>query len=117
MTWLIHILIDSLVLLLASKAMPSVQVKSFKTALLVALFVGIVSFLIGWLFTLILNVATLGIFFFLGLGVVTRIISNAIIIEIADQFSSGFKTDGFMPSLYLAIIIAIVGGLVDYFLF
>jgi len=114
MGWILHLLINAAVLLGASKVMPKVHVKSFGTAVFVAILIGILSFLIGWLFTLILNVASLGIFYFLGIGIITRIIANAIVIEIVDQISSGFKTEGFMPSLWLAIILAIVGALVDY---
>lgn len=117
MQWLIHILIDAIVLLVAARMMSTVQVRDFKTALIVALIVGVLSFLIGWLLTLILNVATLGVFFFTGLGFITRIIANAIIIEITDKMSSGFNTKGFVPSLILAVIIAFVGSLVDLILF
>lgn len=115
--WLIHILVDALVLLVAAKLMSSVEMRNFGTAVIVALVVGVLSFLIGWLLTLILNIATLGIFYFTGLGFIIRIIVNAIIIEIADQMSSGFNTKGFTPSLILAVIIAIVGSVVDAFLF
>ena len=117
MEWLIHIIIDALVLLVAAKLMSTVQVRNFTTAIIVALIIGVLSFLIGWLLTLILNIATLGIFYFTGLGFIIRIIVNAIIIEIADKMSSGFNTKGFTPSLILAVIIALVGAIVDGFLF
>ncbi|WP_037320486.1 phage holin family protein [Salegentibacter sp. Hel_I_6] len=115
--WVVHIVIDALVLLAAANMMPKVHLKGFKTAIIVALTIGILSFLLSWLLTLLLNVATLGIFYFLGLGFITRVIAYAIIIELADQFSSDFKTEGFLPSLWLAIFIAIVGGIVDAILF
>lgn len=115
--WLIHILVDAVVLLVAAKVMSSVQVRSFSTALLTALGIGVLSFLIGWLLTLILNVATLGLFYFVGLGFITRVIANAVVIEIVDQMSSGFNTKGFTPSLILAVIIALVGSIVDALLF
>lgn len=114
--WLIHILIDSLVLLAAAKMMSGVELKGFKTAIIVALMIGVLSFFLSWLFTLILNVATLGIFYFLGLGFITRTIAYAIIIELADKLSSDFKTRGFLPSLWLAIILALVGAIVDAFI-
>ena len=114
---LVHLLVDALVLIIAAKAMSSVQVRSFGTAIWVAILIGIFSLLIGWLLTLILNIATLGIFYFTGLGFIIRIIVNAIIIEIVDKLSKGFNTKGFMPSLILAILIALVGSIVDYFLF
>ena len=40
-----------------------------------------------------------------------------IIIEIADQLSSGFKTEGFLPSLWLAVILAFFGSIIDAMLF
>ncbi|MDT0644176.1 phage holin family protein [Zunongwangia sp. F363] len=115
--WLLHIVIDAAVLLAAAKMMSKVELKGFKTALLVALIIGVLSFLLSWLLTAILNIATLGIFYFLGLGFITRIIAYAIIIEIADKISDDFRTVGFAPSLWLAIILAVVGAIVDAILF
>src|SRR6056297_2334330 len=112
--WLFHILIDSAVLLAAASILPKVELKGYKTAIIVALLIGVLSFFLSWILTAILNVATLGIFYFLGLGFITRIIAYALIIELADKLSTGFKTHGFLPSLWLAIIIAIVGAIVDW---
>ena len=112
--WLIHILVDSVVLLAAASAFPKVELKGFKTAIIVAFMIGILSFFLSWILTVILNIATLGIFYFLGLGFVTRVIAYAIIIELADKLSKDFKTHGFMPSLWLAILLAAVGALVDW---
>ncbi len=115
--WIIHILIDALVLLIAANFMSKVHLKGFKSALIVALIIGILSFLLSWLLTAILNIATLGIFYFLGIGFVTRVIAYAIIIEIADKLTSDFKTEGFWASIWLAVLIAIIGGIVDAILF
>lgn len=115
--WIVHILIDALVLLAAANMMPKVHLKGFKTAIIVALIIGVLSFLLSWILALLLNIATLGILYFLGLGFITRVIVYAVIIELADQFSADFKTEGFLPSLWLAIFIAIVGGIVDAILF
>ncbi|MFD1096480.1 phage holin family protein [Salegentibacter chungangensis] len=116
-TWLIHLVVDALVLLALANIMPSVRLKGFKTALLIALLIGILSFLLSWLLTVILNIATLGIFYFLGLGFIIRIIAYAIIIEIADKLSKDFKTVGFLPSVWLAVALALVGAIVDSLLF
>ena len=115
--WIIHVFIDAAVLLIAAKMMNSVELKGFKSAIIVALIIGVLSFLLSWLLTAILNIATLGIFYFLGLGFITRVVAYAIIIELADKLSSDFKTHGFLPSLWLAIILAIVGGIVDMIIF
>lgn len=114
---LVHLVVDALVLLVAAKAMSTVEVRSFSTAIWVAILIGVFSFLIGWLLSLILNIATLGIFYFTGLGFIIRIIVNAIIIEIVDKVSKGFHTKGFTPSLILAVLIALVSWIVDYLLF
>jgi len=117
LNWIIHLFFDALVLLLAARLMSTVEIKNYGTAVVVALIVGILSFLVGWLLEFVLNVATLGIFYFTGLGFIIRIIVNAIIIEIADKLHTGFYTKGFLPSLWLAIIIAIAGSLLDAILF
>ncbi|TRO65244.1 phage holin family protein [Christiangramia sabulilitoris] len=115
--WLIHILVDAAVLLIAAKLLSTVHIKGFSTALLVALIIGVLSFLLSWLLTAILTFATLGIFYFLGIGFITRIIAFAIVIEIADKLTSDFKTDGFMASIWLAVFIALAGGILDAILF
>lgn len=113
MIWIIHILLDALVLLVAAKLMSTVEIRNFSTALLTALAVGVLGFLIGWLLAGVLHLATLGLFYFTGLSFIIRIVVNGIVIEIVDQFSSGFHTKGFMPSLILAVIIAVVGAAFD----
>lgn len=80
--------------------------------MLVALAIAVLNFLIGWLLTFLLNIATLGIFYFTGLNFIIAIIVNAIIIEIVDQMSSSFNTDGFAPSFWLALILALVNAIV-----
>lgn len=112
-TWLAHILIDSVVLLAAASLFPKVELRGYRTALVVAFLIGVLSFFLSWILTLLLNIATLGIFYFLGLGFVTRIIAYAFVIEIADKLSSDFKTHGFLTSLWLAILLAVVGTIVD----
>lgn len=113
MEWLIHILLNAIVLLIAAKLMASVEVRNFTTALITALLIGVIGFLIGWLLEFVLNLATLGLFYFTGLSFIIRIVVNAIIIEIVDHLSRGFNTRGFLPSLWLAIIIALVGSIAD----
>ena len=117
MKLLVHLLVDAAVLLIAAKSMSTVYVRSFGTAIWVAILIGIFSFLIGWLLTGVLHVLTLGLFALLGISFIIRIIVNAIIIELVDKLSKGFDTKGFTPSLILAVIIALVGSVVDYFLF
>lgn len=113
MEWLVHILIEAVVLLVAAKYMARVELKGFKTAIIVALIIGILSFFLSWILNLVLNIATLGILYFLGLGFIIRIIVNALIIELADKLTKDFKTVGFTTSLWLAVILAITGAIID----
>lgn len=117
MEWLVHILTEAIVLLVAAKYMERVELKGFKTAIIVALIIGILSFFLSWILSLALNIATLGIFYFLGLGFIIRIIVNALIIELADKLTKDFKTVGFTSSLWLAVILAIAGAILDAILF
>lgn len=113
MELILQLIITPIALMLASKVIDGVYIKNFKSAVLTSISIMIVSFLIGWLITLFLNVATLGILWIVGLGIITRTIANAIIIEIIDQSRKDFDTKGFMPSLKLAIALAIAWGVID----
>lgn len=113
MELLVQLIITPIVLMIATKVIDGVYIKNFKSAVMTSLSIMIVGFFIGWLITFFLNVATLGILWIIGLGIITRTIANAIIIEIIDQTRKDFDTKGFMPSLKLAIALAIAWGVVD----
>lgn len=115
--WIVHIIVDAIVLLMMARLMSSVELKGFRSAVIVAFIIGILSFLLSWLLTAILNIATLGIFYFLGIGFITRIIAYAIVIEIADKVSSDFKTHGFWSSVGLAVALSIFSEIVDAVIF
>ncbi|MBS0000145.1 MAG: phage holin family protein [Cyclobacteriaceae bacterium] len=111
--FIVQLLITPVILLIAAKWMDGVHIENTKAAIYTSVSIIVVGFLVGWLLTLILNIATLGIFWIIGLGIVTRTIAYAIIIEIIDQFRKDFNTRGFLPSLWLSIILAVSWGVVD----
>ena len=111
-TALLQFLITAATIYFAGKYMKKVHVESFGVAMLVAFSLAVLNFLIGWLLMFVLHLATLGLFWITGLQFIIAIIVNAIIIEVIDRFSSGFRTDGFAPSLWLALIIALVNAVV-----
>lgn len=113
MELILQLIITPIMLLVASRFIKGVYIKDFKAAFLTSLAIIVVGFLIGWLITLLLNVATLGIFWIVGLGIITRTVANAIIIEVIDWFRRDFDTDGFLPSLWLSILFALSWGIVD----
>lgn len=111
---IIQLVVTPIVLLMASKTMKGVHVKDTQAAIITTIAIFVVGFFANWILIFFLNVATLGLFWAVGLGVVTRIVANAIVIEVIDQFRDDFDTDGFLPSLWLSILLAITWGVVDY---
>ena len=111
MNWILQLLINAVVLLLASKIMPTVKIRSFGTAVGVALVIGILNATIGALLRFPLNLVTL---FFLSFFV--RLIVLAIVIKITDRFFSGFEVSSFTTAVILACIMAVAGSLLTYLL-
>lgn len=111
MNWILQLLLNAGVLLLAAKIMPSVKIKSFTTAILVALVIGILNATIGFLLRLPLNILTLGLLSFF-----VRLLVTAVVIKITDKFFSGFEVRSFTTALILAVIMAIAGSLFTYLL-
>ncbi|MDX1543176.1 MAG: phage holin family protein [Christiangramia sp.] len=115
--WVIHLLVDPIILLLAARLMTGIEVESSGTATVVACIIGIFSFFLSWSLNAILVLADLGIFYFLSIGFITRIIAFTIIIQVAKKISDDFRTQGFWISVLLALIVAITAGITDAILF
>jgi putative membrane protein len=111
MNWILQLLLNAGVLLLVARVMPSVKIKSFGTAILVALVIGILNATIGVLLRFPLDLLTLGLLSFF-----IRLIVTAIVIKIADKFFAGFEVRSFTTAIILACIMAIAGSLFTYFL-
>jgi putative membrane protein len=109
MSWILQLLINAAVLLLASKIMPTVKVKSFGTAVMVALVIGILNATIGAILRFPLNLFTLFLLSFF-----VRLIVLAIVIKITDKFFSGFEVASFTSAIILACIMAVAGSLLSY---
>ena len=105
MDFIIDLLVNAGILFLLAYLMPSVNIRNYTTAILVALVVGILNATIGFLIRLPLNLATLGL-----LSFIIRLIVTAIMIKIADKFFSGFEVRGFTPALIIAVVLALVGS-------
>lgn len=114
MELILQLIFTPIVLLAAAKSMKGVFIKDTTAAILTSISIMIVGFLVGWLLTFILNLATLGLFWIVGLGIITRTVAYAIVIEVIDKMRKDFNTDGFMPSLWLSIILAITWGVIDF---
>ncbi|GAA4452045.1 hypothetical protein GCM10023189_14810 [Nibrella saemangeumensis] len=108
MNFILHLLLDAAIIFGLAYVMPQVEVKNFGTALIVAVLLALLNFLIGWIFRFPLNLVT----FFLLTGIV-RIIVTAIILKLIDKMLPSFRIDGFWPALVIAIVVAVVGVLID----
>ncbi|WP_158827102.1 phage holin family protein [Mucilaginibacter lacusdianchii] len=105
MNLIITLLINAGVILLMSYILPTVIIRSYGTAILVALVVGLLNATVGIFLRFPLNVLTLGL-----LSAIVRILITAVMIKVADKLFKGFELKGFAP----AIIIAVVTAAVDY---
>lgn len=106
MSFILELLINAGVLFLLAALLPSVNIKSYGTAIGVALVIGLLNATIGFLLRLPLNVVTLGL-----LSFIVRLVVTAIMIKLADKLFSGFEVKGWGAAFLLAICIAIAGTL------
>ncbi len=106
--YILHVLADAAVIVVLSRLMPQIQVKDFTTAIIVAVLLGLLSFFLGWIIKLPLNLVTL----FLLRGVV-RIVVTAVILKLIDMLLDSFKIEGFWPAVVIAVAVAIVGYFFD----
>ncbi len=104
MNFILELLVNAGVLFLIAAILPSVHIKSYGTAIGVALVIGILNATIGFLLRLPLNLVTLGL-----LSFVVRLIVTAVMIKLADKLFKGFEVKGWGAAFVLAICIAIAG--------
>jgi putative membrane protein len=108
---LVELLLNAAVLFLLTYIIPDVKVRSFGTALGVAIVVGILNATVGFLLRLPLNIITLGLLSFF-----IRLIVTAVMLKIADRLFRGFEVNGFATAILVAVIMAIAGTLFSYIL-
>jgi len=108
MEFIVDLLVSAGIIMLMAYIMPQVTVKSFTTALGVALLVGILSATIGLLLSFVFNLFTLFL-----LGFIVKLIVAALMIKLADKLMTNFSVVGFWPALVMAIALAAGSTLVD----
>ncbi|TDQ06608.1 phage holin family protein [Pedobacter metabolipauper] len=110
MSFIILLLINAGILLGMTYILPTVTIKNYTTAILVALVIGLLNATIGWLIRFPMNVVTLGL-----LSFVIHLFVTAVMIKIADILFSDFQIKGFAPAVIIALVMAIVGSLINFF--
>ena len=108
MDFIINLLISAGVLILMAYILPQVTIKSFLTALVVAILIGLLNATVGWLLRAVGNLFTLFL-----LSFIIKLVVTAIVIKIVDKLVSGFEVRGFWPALLIAIALALASTLVD----
>lgn len=106
MKLLIRWLLNACVLVLITYYLPGISVASFYTALMAALVLGLVNTLIKpiiLIFTLPVNVLTLGLF---------TLIINALLLWLVSTVVKGFSVAGFWPAFWAALILGMASWLI-----
>jgi putative membrane protein len=107
---LVHWCVSAVALMMTAYLVPGFKVKSFTSALIAALVIGLAN-LIVWpilmVLTLPLNILTLGLFTF---------VVNAIVLRLCASMLSGFEIDSWISAIIGAFILAIVGTGLHYML-
>ncbi len=105
---LIHIGALALTILALSWLVPSVHIRSWVTAVVVAIVFSILNFFLGWLIRLVLFVPallTLGLLF-----VFVPFIVNAVVLWLTDKLLGSFEIDSTAGLLISAAAITLVNG-------
>lgn len=100
---LISWLVSAAALWCVARILPGFEVKDPKAALWVAVVVGVLNALLGWLLTGVIWVTTLGIMYFFSLF--TQILVLAIILKLAAALTSSLKIRSFWDALLAALIL------------
>lgn len=102
MDFLIKLLVSAVVIILTAWITPGVQIRSFWSAIVVALVLALLNIFlkpIMLVLTIPITIMTLGLFLF---------IINAFIVYMAGKMVSGFKVNSFGGALLFSLILSII---------
>jgi putative membrane protein len=111
MAILLQWLLSAISLMIVAHIVPGFQVRSFGSALIAALVIGLVNATIGLLLKILtfpLTILTFGLFL---------LVINALMIQLASSLLSGFFVAGFWPAFFGAIVLSIVGAVLRHLVF
>lgn len=110
MNFILTLLINAGILLVMTYLLPTVTIKNYKTAILVALVISLLNVTIGWIIRFPLNIVTFGLLTF-----IINLFVTAIMIKVADKLFADFEIKGFTPAIIIAVVMAIAGSLLTIF--
>lgn len=106
--WIIHVLTLSVSVLIVTYILPGINVKGFRTAVVVALIYGLLKFFLTGILTFLtlpLILITLGLFFF---------VINAFLLWITSKIVEGFEVKGCITTVIGAFLISVIDSLIHY---
>jgi putative membrane protein len=106
-TWLVL----AIAVWLTAAILPGFKVSGFWGAIKAAAVFGTLNFLLGEFFFVVLSIVTLGIAYVLAF--ITRWVIMAVILKLSDKVSSSIKIDGFGTALIGALLMTVIGSLVE----
>lgn len=108
MSTLINILILSAAVFLVANFFPGIRIKSFMTAVVVAIVYSIVNFLFGWLLILLslpFMIITFGLF---------KLVINGALLWATDKMIEDFEIKDFLTTILAALCITLVDSLLKW---
>jgi putative membrane protein len=109
MRWLLHWIVNAVVLLVVSHFVAGFNINSFWSALFAVVIIGIVNATLGLflkVMTFPLSILTLGLFVF---------VIDALVLWFSSKLVPGFSVTGFKPALIAALILALIQMLLGFF--
>jgi len=109
MRWLLHWIVNALVLLVVSHFVSGFNIRSFGSALLAVVIIGIVNATLGLFLKFVtfpLAIVTLGLFVF---------VIDAVVLWFSSKLVPGFSVQGFRPAFVAALILALIQMLLQVF--
>ncbi|WP_430906214.1 phage holin family protein [Maribacter sp. 2-571] len=100
MKMVLRLLLSAVAVVVLSKVLPNVSVDTYATALIVAVALSILNFLVKPILTVLtlpITLITFGLFL---------LVINAVIILIADYFIDGFAVDGLLWALLFSLLLS-----------
>ena len=104
---IVQILIIAVAVILTAAVLPGIQIKSFGTAILVAIVLALLNYFVSPVMVYLsipITIITFGLFLF---------VINALIIMLASSLVGGFKVDGFWWALIFSIVLSFVTYLLE----
>ena len=108
MATILNLLLLSSAIFIVAKAMPSIHIKNFRTAIAVALVYSVINLLTGWLLfilTLPFIIITFGLF---------KFVINAFLLWITDKLIEDFKIESIGSTLIAAFLITIIDSVLKW---